>query len=162
MTRAELIESIVTALKEITDFDDRVEDSNTQWHNDELLQSPACSVFDPSIEHFLKDGEVDNFWDKPSGTEGKTQLNVVNLRIQVFTSRGAKVEDVRALQKKVSAKMLANRYWLDEDDQPRAMWTNPVQTAINYQPAGPEGATFEISGGSQDFRIAVISDAFNF
>jgi hypothetical protein len=162
MTRAELIEAIVTALKEITDFDDRVEDSNPQWHQDELLQSPACSVFDPTIEHFLKDGEVDNYWDKPAGGEGKTQTNVVNLRIQVFTSRGAKVADVRDLQKKIAAKMLANRYWPGVDEKPRALWTNPVNTSINYQPANPEGTSFEVSGGSQDFRIAVQSGAFDF
>jgi hypothetical protein len=162
MTRAELLESVVTMLKEITDFDNRVEDSGTQWHQDELASGPAASVFDPSVEHFLKDGEVDNYWDKPAGGEGKTQTNVVNLRIQIFTSRGAKIADIRALQKEVSAKIGANRYWLGPDGKPRAKWTNPVQTAINYQPANPEATSFEISGGSQDFRIAVISSAFDF
>lgn len=145
--RQDFIDLVVATIDSITDFAN-VADSETQWQQDEM---PACSVFDPMTTQNLVNDEPEAFG----------QDNLVNLKIQIFTSRGTKAAAVRDLQQKINQKIAANKYWNDGTDD-LAYWTKPVSTSIDYAPSNPEQTTFEIVGGSQEFSVFIQTDAFDF
>lgn len=146
--RQKIVDAIVARMKLIngagsytTDVDDRVEDSRTQWAQDEL---PAISVFDgDAIAH------------PTSPAEARSVVHEMSVMIKGFTEQGATAANTRTLLKDILTAIRQDDKWT-VSGAPLVMQTRPGLEAITRTPE-----SFEIEGCQVEISVQYITAKFD-
>jgi hypothetical protein len=125
----------------VTDLNDQVADSRTNWQQDEL---PAVSVFDMNAEATMT-----------SAGGQKGAVHAMGLSFRAFVVRGSDASAVRQLLADIQTAIRQDETWTDGSG-PIAMQTRQIGDSIIRMPE-----SFEIDGGTVDTEVQFITKKFD-
>jgi len=146
--RQKIVDAVIARMKLIngagsytTDVNDHVEDSRTNWQEDEL---PAISVFDGDAASNLT-----------SPAEAKSDVHEMSILIKGFTVQGTTAAACRTLMKDILTAIRQDTKWI-VSGVPTAMQTRPGREAISR-----EKDSFEVEGCEVEIIVQYITQKFN-